>query len=282
MSSLRGLLPQRSTTYAGKVPPVGGFLAAWVEVNFTMGTFKKNTAVTGFTFVLLSATDGSAVTTGTPVIYVTKDGGTQATIVGSATHEGNGQWSFNLTAAEMNADMVGLLITETGSIAINHTILTDTSIISEVKTDTDAILVDTGTTLPADLATIDTNVDAVLVDTGTTLPAQISALNDFDPTTDGVDVTKINGSTEAAQDLSASALTIVRASAVTGTLSTTEMTTDLTEATDDHYNGRIIIWTSGVLKDQATAITDYTGASKKLTFVAITEAPSNADTFVIV
>jgi len=59
----------------------------------------------------------------------------------------------------------------------------------------DDILVDTGTTLPATLATlstqasvntIDTNVDSILVDTGTTIPAQITALNDFNPTTDTV------------------------------------------------------------------------------------------------
>lgn len=50
----------------------------------------------------------------------------------------------------------------------------------------DAILVDTGTTLPGTLTTIegkidtvDTNVDAVLVDTGTTIPAQITGLNDL-------------------------------------------------------------------------------------------------------
>lgn len=36
------------------------------------------------------------------------------------------------------------------------------------------------------LATVDTNVDSILVDTGTTIPAQITALNDFDPTTDTV------------------------------------------------------------------------------------------------
>lgn len=76
--------------------------------------------------------------------------------------------------------------------------------------------------------------------------------------------------------------TIVRGQAQTGTLSTTQMTTNLTEATDDHYNGRIIIWTSGVLKDQATNITDYTGATKLFTYTATTEAPSNGDTFVIV
>jgi len=36
------------------------------------------------------------------------------------------------------------------------------------------------------LATVDTNVDAILVDTGTTLPATLAGLNDFDPTTDTV------------------------------------------------------------------------------------------------
>jgi len=86
----------------------------------------------------------------------------------------------------------------------------------------------------------------------------------------------------AAAKLAASAGTIESAAAVAGTLSTTEMTTDLTEATNDHYNGRIIIWTSGVLKNQATDITDYDGATKKLMFTAVTEAPSEADTFIIV
>ncbi len=86
----------------------------------------------------------------------------------------------------------------------------------------------------------------------------------------------------AAAKLALSAGTIVAGAAVTGTLSTTAMTTDLTEATNDHYNGRIIIWTSGVLTGQATDITDYDGATKMLTFTAITEAPSNGDDFVIV
>ena len=45
--------------------------------------------------------------------------------------------------------------------------------IDTIDTVVDAILVDTGTTLPATLSTIDSNVDAILVDTGTTLPAAI-------------------------------------------------------------------------------------------------------------
>lgn len=95
-------------------------------------SFKKNTAVTGFPFALISATDGSAITSGTPVLYYTLDGGAQATVAGSATHEGNGQWSVNLTAGEMNGDVVGLLCTITGGIPVHYTIKTDTKIVSEL------------------------------------------------------------------------------------------------------------------------------------------------------
>jgi len=79
---------------------------------------------------------------------------------------------------------------------------------------------------------------------------------------------------------------------VTGTVShdnTVATTTvfysdDITEATADHYNGRIVIFTSGPLKDQATDITDYeldTGEGK-FTVTALTEAPGDNVTFVIV
>ncbi|MBW8001765.1 MAG: hypothetical protein FVQ80_07045 [Planctomycetes bacterium] len=96
------------------------------------------------------------------------------------------------------------------------------------------------------------------------------------------DLLAISGSVDAADKLEASAETIQTGAAEAGTLSTTQMTTNLTEATDDHYNGRIVIWTSGVLLRQATDITDYSGATGLLTFTAVTEAPSAADTFVIV
>ncbi len=75
---------------------------------------------------------------------------------------------------------------------------------------------------------------------------------------------------------------VVSGAAATGTLSTTEMTTDLTEATDDHFIGRIIVWITGALAGQATDITDYVGSTKKLVFTAVTDTPSNGDRFVIV
>lgn len=86
----------------------------------------------------------------------------------------------------------------------------------------------------------------------------------------------------AAAKLALSAGTIVSGVAEAGTLSTTQMTSDLAEATDDHFIGRIVIWISGVLANQASDITGYSGATGLLTFTEVTEAPSADDTFIIV
>lgn len=94
----------------------------------------------------------------------------------------------------------------------------------------------------------------------------------------------IDGSASAAQRLRLSTLTMVPGAATAHQLSTTQMSNNLAETTDDHYIGRIILWTSGALKNQATDITDYTGndgASALLTFTAVTEAPANTNTFII-
>ena len=137
-------------------------------------SFKKNTAVTGFTFGLVSATDGSDITTGTPAGYVTLDGGTQ-TAIGDVTpvHEGNGQWSFDLTAAEMNGDIVGLVFTHTSAITVHFTIKTETKLVSElndvsttqVNAECDTAITDAALATAAALATVDSIVDSILVDT---------------------------------------------------------------------------------------------------------------------
>lgn len=53
-------------------------------------------------------------------------------------------------------------------------------------------------------------------------------------------------------------------------------------STNDFYNGAVIVFTSGALAGQRTSISDYVGATKTLTVVALTGAPSAADTAVIV
>jgi hypothetical protein len=65
---------------------------------------------------------------------------------------------------------------------------------------------------------------------------------------------------------------------------TSAFETDITEATADHYNGRVIIFTSGNLVDQACVIQDYelVGGRGKFTVSTLTEAPANGDDFVII
>lgn len=55
------------------------------------------------------------------------------------------------------------------------------------------------------------------------------------------------------------------------------------EATADHYNGRLITFTSGALLGQQKDITDYVQANskEKFTVSALTEAPSDGDRFVV-
>lgn len=75
---------------------------------------------------------------------------------------------------------------------------------------------------------------------------------------------------------------IITGAAATGTLSTTQATTNLTGYADDQLIGRVIIWTSGAADGEATDITDYAATGGLLTFTALTTAPGNGDTFKIV
>lgn len=85
---------------------------------------KKNTASQVIAAQLVSATDGSAVTSGTTDVYVTGNGGTQAS-TGTATHEGNGCWSYLPSQAETNYDHIAF--TFVNASAINATVQVYTS-----------------------------------------------------------------------------------------------------------------------------------------------------------
>lgn len=107
----------------------GSTVQYYVESNHLIGDmseddkFKKGVAVTGYTVALLNASNGSAMTSGSPSLTITKDGGVPATTTG-LTHEGNGQWSFNLTSTQMDADVVGIAITLTSAVPVYRTIVT--------------------------------------------------------------------------------------------------------------------------------------------------------------
>lgn len=134
--------------------------------------------------------------------------------------------------------------------------------------------------LPSDIDDILTDTANMQPKLGTPAGADISADIADLPT-----VSEFNARTLTAANiakLSASVGTIVSAVAETGTLSSTQMTSDLSEATNDHFIGRIILWTSGPLVNQATDITDYVGTNGLLTFTEVTDVPVNGNTFIIV
>lgn len=95
------------------------------------------------------------------------------------------------------------------------------------------------------------------------------------------DVKQIDNSATSADNLEHSTAVIVQGTATATTLTTTHMSTDLTETTDNHYAGRLIIWTSGALQNQAALITSYSGTTKTLGYTTTTDAPAENDTFVI-
>lgn len=63
----------------------------------------------------------------------------------------------------------------------------------------------------------------------------------------------------------------------------TAFETDLTEASNDHYNGAFVVFYSGALAGQSRKISDYDGTTKVLTVAAaFTEAPAAGDDFLII
>jgi hypothetical protein len=79
-----------------------------------------------------------------------------------------------LATVDANVDAI---LVDTGT-TLPATLTTIEGKIDTIDGIVDAILVDTDSTLPGLIATVDGNVDAILVDTDTTIPALIAALND--------------------------------------------------------------------------------------------------------
>lgn len=129
--------------------------------------------------------------------------------------------------------------------------------------------------LDTQLAAIDDLVDTEITDIRNRLPAALTAGGNMK-----CDLLAISGSTTAADNLEGGGLGLVVSTCAAGS-TTTSIVTNLTEATDDHYNGRVITFTTGALLGQTTSISDYNGTTKTLTVVALTEAPADTNQFVI-
>lgn len=125
-----------------------------------------------------------------------------------------------------------------------------------------------GTSRPVrhDLTVLAASVYDALISAGTLLPASMAA---------------IVGDAVAAANMGAAANGLVRGLIVAGS-TVALLKTNLTEATNDHYNGRTVVFVTGALAGQACGITDYDGTLKQLTVSTLTDVPQPGDAFVIV
>ncbi len=174
--------------------------------------------------------------------------------------------------------------------------------IAAVKAETSTIVTDTNEIqgkLPtnkfmgsSDGADDDGTLNTIATDAARLTAARAGALTDWinggrlDLLIDAIKVI-----TDALTAAGAAKLALGATTMITGTVSwdNTNATTtviysdDITEATADHFNGRLFVPTSGALLGQYTDITDYaldTGEGK-FTVTALTEAPADNTTFVI-
>ena len=125
---------------------------------------------------------------------------------------------------------------------------------------------DTAHALLATPAQVNTQVDNAL---DTAIPASPTA-NSINERIKTMDAGILNGTVDTVTN--------------SHTPTTTEFQADdITEATADHFIGRIVTFLTGVLADQSTDITDYAavGGIAQFTVSALTDAPANDDTFKI-
>lgn len=237
---------------------------------------KKNVAGQMVGAQLINATTGAAFTAAVTV-SVTGDAGTQATGsvgAGACTHEGNGYHTYAPAQAETNYDLVAFTFTGTGAIPVTVQIYTG---FPQAGDSFARVGAPAGASVSADIAAVKAETAIILADTNdiqTRLPAVLVG-GRID-----ANVGAISSSATAADNLESGALGLVPSTCAAGS-TTTSIVTNLTEATNDHYNGRVITFTGGALLGQSTSISGYNGTTKTLTVVALTEAPASTDGFVI-
>ena len=196
------------------------------------------------------------------------------------------------------ADATVIITGNVGSVVNNltglPTVTDNSTTLTNINAEVDTAISDAALATAANLATVDTVVDGIQsdLDNGTDGLGAIKTAVDAVPTAVENRTEMDSNSTQLAAIVEDTGTTldtivdnlnlgIIYGAAQTGTLSTTQATTDLTGYADDQLIGRILTWTSGACGGEQTDITDYANISGTLTFTALTTAPANNDTFKI-
>lgn len=267
------------------------------------GFLKQSTAVTVKIGAFIDQTDGFTAETGLTIsqadVRLSKNGGNMAqkNDATACTHDELGMYDCPLNATD--TDTLGILklnVHESGALPVWHTFMVMPanvydSLFSTDKLQVDAVEVSGDSTAADNLeamfdgrgyagGTIKLGVNVTAINSNASSPGQLEDVLDGASPLD-VNVSQLDSSATAAARAAWGFRALITGTAMTGTLTTTSFTTSLSETTNDHYNGRTLTFISGALAGQMTTITDYDGASKRVTVTAMTEAPAHLDQFVI-
>lgn len=257
-----------------------------------MSWLKQSTAVTVKIGPFVDEDDGKTAETGLTLtqadVRLSKNGGdmAQKNNSSSCTHDEIGVYDCSLSTTDTNTlGVLDLFVHESGALPVAHSYMVLPANVWDSLFGADALQVH-AVEIAANLITataLDATAGAEIADVvwEEALSGHTTAGTAGKSLADSEAGLQIYGSTAAAQGAQAGFKGIIVGEAITGTLTTTAFTTNLTEATDDHYNGRTVTFISGALAGQQRTITDYNGTTKAISVAAMTEAPSNGDDFFI-
>ena len=299
-------------------------------------SYLKNTAGQKVNFLAINITTGLPVTVDAANITakISLDSGAAASVSDTNPTELDstnfpGVYVFDLTQAETNADVITIKATSTtASVEMDLTniytvdpatykadvsALATAANLATVDSNVDAILVDTGTDLPALIADVPTvsefnartlasssyatalslgitdgKVSAILTDTSTTIPDQITALNDLNSTQVENAVWDAAYASHTTAGTFGKLMDLLRKAnraidgEVSGTPTTTAFDTNLTGYTTGAFDSEVLVFVSGSLNGEARPILSFSATNGRVTFEEPwTAAPSASDEFVI-
>lgn len=233
-------------------------------------------------------------------------------------HIANGIYSLELTAANTNHMGNSVLVLQDDDVMVPYTgsfVTIRTQTYESLVLDDDKLQVDvtqvgnSNVTSASGVLEVNTKqingdaaaaaaLDAAIDNSNNILAVNVKRIDDSTSSatnlsnyTDGtsnqpVDAVKVSGDSAAADRLEAmmDACPIGTVDNTSFTPTTVAFETSITEATADHFNDRICLFVTGNLAGQQKVVTDYALVSGrgKFTVNALTEAPANGDTFILV
>lgn len=210
---------------------------------------KKNVASQSIGVQMITAADGTAFT-GAVSVLVTIDNGTQTAGGGTApAHEGNGYHSYAPTQAETNGDHIAFTFTGTGAIPATVQVYTSFPQTGDNYTRLGA---PAGASVSADVAAVKTDTAAILVDTGTS--GVIVATNNDKA---GYSISGTKTTLDALNDIAATA--IVSGGAITTSGGAVSNVTTCTTNTDMRGTDNALLASSAPTNFSDLAITVTTG-----------------------